>query len=185
MCRHLKVSSACTIPGISLLIPNPPLSFTKNMTILQPSYMFTDKEYRGPFAFSEELSSMPLSVESADNIVSAQRVEENDKDLLLSTSEKEETRVPSNNDSAYSAPSCEGSTAALQSQFDLVSLDNTAPVNAPPASIAIDDLLGLNLAPTPAPAPPPVLNLNAKAVLAPNAFQQKWRQLPISKTQVF
>lgn len=160
------------------------------MKILQPSYMFTDKEYRGPFAFSEELSSLPISVESADNIVSAQRVEENDKDLLLSTSEKEETRVPSNNDSAYSAPSYDSSAAALQSQFDLVSLDNTAPVNAPPASLAIDDLLGLNLAPTPAPAPPPpppppVLNLNAKAVLAPNAFQQKWRQLPISKTQVF
>lgn len=150
----------------------------------KPSYMFTDKEYRGPFAFSEELSTLPISVESDVNIVSAQRVEENDKDLLLSTSEKEETRVPSNNDSAYSAPSYDGS-AASQSQFDLVSLDNTAPVNAPPASLAIDDLLGLNLAPTPTPAPPPppVLKLNAKAVLAPNAFQQKWRQLPISMTQ--
>lgn len=159
------------------------------MKILQPSYMFTDKEYRGPFAFSEELGSLSISVESADNIVSAQRVEENDKDLLLSTSEKEETRGPSNNDSAYSAPAYDGSAAAPPSQMDLVSLDNTAAANAPPASLAIDDLLGLglNLAPTPAPAPPPpppALKLNVKAVLPPNAFQQKWRQLPISISQV-
>lgn len=147
--------------------------------------MFTDKEYRGPFAFSEEVGSLSMSVESADNIVSAQRVEENDKDLLLSTSEKEETKGPSNNGSAYSAPAYDGS-AASQAQLDLVSLDTTSPASAPSASLAIDDLLGIGLSLSPSPAPPPpTLKLNAKAVLAPNAFQQKWRQLPISLSQVY
>ncbi|GAB4837273.1 hypothetical protein Ancab_002175 [Ancistrocladus abbreviatus] len=32
--------------------------------------------------------------------------------------------------------------------------------------------------------PPPPLKLNAKAVLDPGTFQQKWRQLPISLSQL-
>lgn len=148
--------------------------------------MFTDKEHRGTFAFSEELGSLSIGMESADNIVSAQRVEANDKDLLLSTSEKEESRGAINNDSAYNAPAYDPSAAASQTHLDLVSLDHTSPANAPSTSLAIDDLLGLGLTfgPTPAP-PPPALELNAKAVLDPNTFQQKWRQLPISISQVY
>lgn len=146
--------------------------------------MFTDKEYRGPFAFSEDVGSLSIGVESSDNIVAAQRVEANDKDLLLSTSEKEESRGGSYNGSAYSAPAYDGS-ASLTAQLDLVSLDNPPPANAPSGSLAIDDLLGLGLTtqPTVVP-PPPTLELNAKAALNPNTFQQKWRQLPISISQV-
>nr|GMD44254.1 beta-adaptin-like protein A [Ipomoea batatas] len=76
----------------------------------KPSYMFTDKEHRGPFAFSEELGNLSIGEESNDNIASAQTVEANDKELLLSTSESEETKGPSNNGSEYSAP---------QAQMDL------------------------------------------------------------------
>lgn len=155
----------------------------------KPSYMFTDKEHRGPFAFSEELGNLSIGAESVEDIVSAQRVEANDKDLLLSTSEKEESRGPSNNGSAYSAPSYDNSMpylAASQTQSELVSLDQTLPAHASQTSLAIDDLLGLGLsvAPTPAHAPsPPPLKLSPKTVLDPNTFQQKWRQLPVSISQ--
>ncbi|KAM7493242.1 hypothetical protein LguiB_027851 [Lonicera macranthoides] len=147
----------------------------------KPSYMFTDKEHRGPFAFSEELANLSIGTESgAENIiVSAQRVEENDKDLLLlGTSEKEEIRVPTNNVSAYSAPTYD---------TELLSLNETLPANSAQASSALDDLLlglGLPTVPDPNPTPSlPPLKLNAKAVLEPSTFQQKWRQLPISISQ--
>ncbi|GAB4837274.1 hypothetical protein Ancab_002176 [Ancistrocladus abbreviatus] len=79
----------------------------------KPSYMFIDKEHRGPFEFSDELGNMSIGAEAADNVVLAQRVEENDKDLLLSTSEKEESGAPSHNGSAYNAPLYEGSSGPL------------------------------------------------------------------------
>lgn len=147
--------------------------------------MFTDKEHRGPFEFSDELGNLSIGAESADAVVPAQRVEANDKDLLLSTSVEEETRVVSNNGSAYSAPSYEGSIGSLipQAPSESAVSNPSIPAPAPPSSSPIDDLLGLGLptvsAPAPAPSPPP-LQLNSKAVLAPGTFQQKWRQLPIS-----
>ncbi|KAL8101674.1 beta-adaptin-like protein A isoform X2 [Apium graveolens] len=148
----------------------------------QPSYMFTDKEYRGPFAFSEELGNMSMGVEGAETIVSSQRVEANDKDLLLSASEKEDKGL-SNNDSAYNAPAYDGSLslAPSQVQSDLVSLEPQLPSQSSQTSSVIDDLLGLGLsvASTPAPA----LKLNAKPVLDPNTFQQKWRQLSVSLSE--
>lgn len=145
--------------------------------------MFTDKEHRGPFAFSEEIGNLSLGEESTDNVAPAQRIEANDKDLLLSTSDKEESKGSIHNSSAYSAPGYDGSLAAL-SQTDLVSLDYKPTPNVPSATFAIDDLLGLGLpAAASPPAPPPVLKLNTKAALEPNAFQQKWRQLPISLSQ--
>ncbi|XP_075646323.1 beta-adaptin-like protein A [Castanea sativa] len=58
---------------------------------------------------------------------------------------------------------------------------------SPEQSYAVDDLLGLGRPeiPSPAPAPsPPLLKLNSKVVLDPGTFQQKWRQLPISLSQV-
>ncbi|TMW87754.1 hypothetical protein EJD97_019520 [Solanum chilense] len=149
----------------------------------KPSYMFTDKEHRGPFAFSEEIGNLSLGEESTDNVAPAQRIEANDKDLLLSTSDKEESKGSIHNSSAYSAPGYDGSLAAL-SQTDLVSLDYKPTPNVPSATFAIDDLLGLGLpAAASPPPPPPVLKLNTKAALEPNAFQQKWRQLPISLSQ--
>lgn len=149
--------------------------------------MFTDKEYRGPFAFSEELGNLSIGAETQETIVSSQIVEANDKDLLLSTSEKEENKGLSNNGSAYNAPAYDGSLslAAPQVQSDLLSLDAPLPSHTPQTSLAIDDLLGLGMSVASTPPPPsPALKLNAKAVLDPNTFQQKWRQLPVSVSQV-
>lgn len=143
------------------------------MQILQPSYMFTDKEHRGAFSFSEELGNLSIGVEDSSNVVSAQIVDASDNDLLLSTSEKEENRGPSSNGSAYSAPSYGASS------------NHQLPAHSPQSSLAIDDLLGLGLAISSNPEPlPPSLTLNPRAVLDPSAFQQKWRQLPISVSQV-
>lgn len=150
--------------------------------------MFTDKEHRGPFEFSDELSNLSIGADAVDTVVPAQQVDANDKDLLLSTSEKEDGRALSSNGSAYSAPlyDAPASVPTSQIQSDLVNLASGLPGHVPAASFAIDDLLGLGLSVTPAPAPsPPPLSLNPKAVLDPGTFQQKWRQLPISLTQVF
>ncbi|KAG2699747.1 hypothetical protein I3843_07G203400 [Carya illinoinensis] len=154
----------------------------------KPSYMFTDKEHRGPFEFSDELGHLSIGAESTGTVVPAQRVEANDKDLLLSVSEKEESGGPSNNASAYSAPSYDGSSvsAAASSQMLSELAISSVTGHASQSSLAIDDLLGLGLPVAPAPAPsPPLLKLNSKAVLDPGTFQQKWRQLPISLSQVY
>lgn len=160
---------------------------------LQPSYMFTDKEHRGPFEFSDELGNVSIGAESADNVVPANRVEANDQDLLLSTSEKEESRGPTHDGSSYSAPLYDSSSAlvsATNSLSELAISNPTSAGNSLSTSLAIDDLLGLGLpavpVSTPAPAPlPPPLKLNPKAVLDPGSFQQKWRQLGISLSQVY
>ncbi|XP_004291213.1 PREDICTED: beta-adaptin-like protein A [Fragaria vesca subsp. vesca] len=155
----------------------------------KPSYMFTHKEHRGPFEFSDEIGHVSIGTESADTAVPANRVEANDKDLLLSTSEKEETKVPNNSSSAYSAPSYDLTSVSVPTSqlSDLVISNSTVPGHAPQSSsFAIDDLLGLGFPAAPAPAPassPPPLKLNPKAVLDPTTFQQKWRQLPISLSQ--
>lgn len=151
--------------------------------------MFIDKEHRGPLEFSDELGNISIGAESAGTVVPVVPVEANDKDLLLSTSEKEESGGPSNNGSAYSAPSYDASSvsaAASQTLLELAISNPTVPGHASQSSLAIDDLLGLGLpvAPAPAPSPPP-LTLNSKAVLDPSTFQQKWRQLPISLSQVY
>lgn len=153
----------------------------------KPSYMFTDKEHRGPFEFSDELGNLSIGGEAANNVVSAQRVEENDKDLLLTTSEKEETRGSTNNGSAYTAPYDSSSTSVFASQTLIELAPNpTAAGHSAQASFAIDDLLGLDLPAAPAPAPPsPQLKLNTKAALDPSTFQQKWRQLPVALSQEY
>lgn len=160
--------------------------WTNTLKFLQPSYMFTDKEHRGPFEFSEELGNLSIGTESAATVVPVHRVEANDKDLLLSTTEKEETRGPINN-GVYSAPSYDGSLVSLaapQTQPEVATSNPTVPGHASQSSSAIDDLLGLGLSAAPAPSPPS-LKLNSKAVLDPSTFQQKWRQLPISLSQVY
>ena len=136
--------------------------------------MFTDKEHRAPFEFSDEIGNLAIGAESADSVVLAQRVEENDKDLLLTTSEKEQNGALSHNGSAYDAP--------LYSSSALVPIPDTqSSAQTQQSSLAIDDLLGLSLQPEPA---PPSLKLKEKAVLDPATFQQKWRQLPISLSKV-
>ncbi|KAG5031083.1 hypothetical protein JHK82_014696 [Glycine max] len=154
----------------------------------KPSYMFTDKEHRGTFEFADELGNLSISAESADSVVPAQRVEANDKDLLLSTSEKDEGRDPGSNGSVYNAPSYNGSSAPTTSQplADLAFPSTGISGQAPASSLAIDDLLGLDFPVETAAMPsPPPLNLNPKAVLDPGAFQQKWRQLPISLSEEY
>ncbi|OMO91014.1 hypothetical protein COLO4_18700 [Corchorus olitorius] len=160
---------------------------TLSVVYQKPSYMFTDKEHRGPFEFSDELGNLSIGVEAADNVVSAQRVEANDKDLLLTTSEKEETRGSSHNGSAYTAPYDGPATSLYASQTQLIESAISNPASAgqaQQASLAIDDLLGLGLPAAPSPPPPsPRLKLNSKAVLEPSTFQQKWRQLPVALSQ--
>lgn len=159
---------------------------TDTYKFLQPSYMFTDKEHRGLFEFSDEIGNLSIGAETANDVVPSNRVEANDKDLLLSTSEKEESTGASNNGSAYSAPVYDSSSvSAAASQAQSEPLISNVAVASQQASFAIDDLLGLGLPaePTPVSAPPP-LKLNSRAVLDPATFQQKWRQLPISVSQV-
>nr|XP_010924747.1 beta-adaptin-like protein A [Elaeis guineensis] len=157
---------------------------TLSVVYQKPSYMFTDKEHRGPFEFSEELGNLSLGAESADNAMPAQRYEEND--LLLSTSEKEESGGPTNNGSAvsaYSAPSDHyGSSISVNSQTQPETAISVPGLSAytSPATLAIDDLLGLGVPSAPA---PPTLKLNPKAVLDPGTFQRKWGQLAISLSQ--
>ncbi|XP_051129481.1 beta-adaptin-like protein A [Andrographis paniculata] len=139
----------------------------------KPSYMFVNKEYRGPFAFSGDIGS--VNPESTDDVVTAQGFEANDKDLLLSVSEKEDNQSCANNGSAYSAPSYNSSkttTRVSHSQPDLASLDKPSLHKTP--SLAIEELLGLGT---------PPLQLNPKATIDPNTFQQKWRQLHVSESQ--
>lgn len=136
----------------------------------KPSYMFTDKEHReGQFAFSEEIGNLSTGIESANSVVPAQMVEANDNDLLLGTSEKEDTSVPNSNGSAYSAP-----------LYDISSALTTTPASQ--VNFAIDDLLGLGLTVSPDPVPI-TLKLNPRPTLDPSTFQQKWRQLPVSVSQ--
>ncbi|XP_010254119.1 PREDICTED: beta-adaptin-like protein A isoform X2 [Nelumbo nucifera] len=150
----------------------------------KPSYMFTDKEHRGPFEFSEELGSLSVGVESAHNVIPAQRVDANDNDLLLSTSEKEENKGPSSNGSSYNAPVYDGSISLTvsQTQTETPYSSPALPTQASQSTLAIDDLLGLGLPAAPSPVPPP-LKLNVRAALDPNTFQRKWGQLPVSLTQ--
>ncbi|XP_010519911.1 PREDICTED: beta-adaptin-like protein A [Tarenaya hassleriana] len=154
----------------------------------KPSYMFTDKEHRGPFEFSDELGNLAITPEASNEIVPAHQVDANDKDLLLSTDEKEDTiGAHTNNGSAYTAPSLDiSSNVTSQMQELAISGPAVSGGSAPQTSFAIDDLLGLGLPSAPAQTPlPPALKLNPRASLDPGTFQQKWRQLPISLTQEY
>lgn len=140
--------------------------------------MFTDKEHRGPFEFSEDLSNLAIGGDTGDDAIPlAQRYQENDKDLLLSTSDKEENGRPTrngSNPSTYSAP------PDVNSSLSALAPSSTSQT----ATFAIDDLLGLGVLDTPALPPPPVLSLNSKPVLDPGTFQKKWSQLTVSSSQV-
>ncbi|CAL0327284.1 unnamed protein product [Lupinus luteus] len=159
---------------------------TLSVVYQKPSYMFTDKEHRGAFDFSDELGNLSITTESGD-VVAAERVEANDKDLLLGTTEKDEGRGPSSNGSAYSAPSYDGSFAPSATSQPLADLAfSNTPGQDPSSSLELEDLFGLDFSVGTAATPsPPSLNLNAKAALDPRTFQQKWRQLPISISEEY
>ncbi|KAH0467587.1 hypothetical protein IEQ34_002620 [Dendrobium chrysotoxum] len=158
---------------------------TLSVLYQKPAYMFTDKEHRGPFEFAEELGSLSLGTDSVENVIPAQSYEASDNDLLLSTSEKEESRGLGNNDSAYSAPGYDTSLISLedkQVQPESNFLSLAVPTMPSHTSSVLDDLLGLG---TTIIRPPPTLKLNPKAVLDPSNFQRKWGQLTTSLTEEF
>ncbi|KAE8687812.1 Beta-adaptin-like protein A [Hibiscus syriacus] len=163
--------------------PSDSYSF-QELTKREPSYMFTDKELRGPLEFADELGNLSIG-EAADNVVPSQRVEENDKDLLLTTAEKEETRGSSNNGSAYNVPyDSSTSVFASQTQIESAISNPTTAGHSEQASFGIDDLLGLGMPAVPdVPPRPPQLKLNTNSTLDPSTFQQKWRQLPVALSQ--
>lgn len=103
--------------------------WTNIFYILQPSYMFTDKEHRAPFELSENLGSLTIGVESIETIVPGHDVEAN-KYLLLSISDKEETRG-TNDNGAYSAPSYNDSLMSFA----------TSQTRSTHSGFALDDLL--------------------------------------------
>ncbi|RZB57795.1 Beta-adaptin-like protein A [Glycine soja] len=95
----------------------------------------------------DELGNLSISAESVDSIVPAQRVEANDKDLLLSTLEKDEGRDPSSNGSVYNVPSYNGSYAPSTTSEPLADLAFPSTGifgQAYASSLAIDDLRGLD-----------------------------------------
>ncbi|PWZ33080.1 Beta-adaptin-like protein A [Zea mays] len=153
----------------------------------KPSYMFTDREHRGPFEYSEDLTSLTVGAEDPENVISAQRYQENDNDLLLSTSDKEDNGTRASNGSstsAYNAPSDLISPSLISSQTPAeTSLVNTGgPTHSSQSNFSLDDLLGLGVTEAPAPTPP-ALTLNSKPVLDPGTFQRKWGQLALALSQ--
>ncbi|CAL4962546.1 unnamed protein product [Urochloa decumbens] len=154
----------------------------------KPSYMFTDKEHRGPFEYSEDLTNLAVGAEAQENVISAQRYQENDNDLLLSTSDKEDNGTRASNGSAastYNAPSDLIGSSLISSQAPAeTSLINTSgPTYSSQSNFSLDDLLGLGLNESPVPPPQPTLTLNSKPVLDPGTFQKKWGQLALALTQ--
>lgn len=145
----------------------------------KPSYMFIDKEHRGPFEFSEEIGTLSVPADSGDSAVPTQRYEASDNDLLLSTTEKEESRGPITDSSAYSAPDYDGSSALLLGS-QVQSETSNAGLHTSQTASPIDDLLGLGISIA---SPAPSLRLNPKAVLDPGTFQKKWSQLATSLSQ--
>ncbi|EEE55019.1 hypothetical protein OsJ_02672 [Oryza sativa Japonica Group] len=154
----------------------------------KPSYMFTDKEHRGPFEYSEDLTNLAVGAETTENTISAQRYQESDNDLLLSTSDKEDNATATSNGSSastYNAPSDLSGPSLLSSQIPSeTSLINPgAPTYSSQSNFSLDDLLGLGVPQSSAPPPAPALTLNSKPVLDPGTFQKKWGQLALSLSQ--
>lgn len=148
--------------------------------------MFTDKDHRGPFEYSEDLTNLAVGTEAQENVISAQRYQENDNDLLLSTSDKEDNGTRASNGSStstYNAPSdLIGLNSQTQSETSLI--NTGGPAYSSQSNFSLDDLLGLGVTEASAPPPPPALTLNSKPVLDPSTFQRKWGQLALALTQV-
>ncbi|KQK08816.1 beta-adaptin-like protein A [Brachypodium distachyon] len=155
----------------------------------KPSYMFTDKEHRGTFEYSEDLTNLTVGVEAPETVISAQRYQENDNDLLLSTSDKEDNVTRASNGSSTSTynapPDLTGPSSLLSSQTptETALINPGGPTYSAQTNFSLDDLLGLGVPDTPAPPSPPALTLNSKPVLDPGTFQKKWGQLALSLSQ--
>ncbi|KAJ7530415.1 hypothetical protein O6H91_14G003300 [Diphasiastrum complanatum] len=163
----------------------------------EPSFMFLDKEHRGAYDYSEDPAAVSLVSAPADLVLPSQSLEANDNDLLLSASEKEESRGTASNGSyvpdflTYESSSAPRSPSPpLQVVANRNSSIGSAPVarattagrtSQAVSALGIDDLLGLNLTFSPG-GPSLSLKLNSKPALDPATFQRKWGQLPIALT---
>eukprot|EP00252_Welwitschia_mirabilis_P020113 TRINITY_DN4851_c0_g1_i1.p1 TRINITY_DN4851_c0_g1~~TRINITY_DN4851_c0_g1_i1.p1 ORF type:complete len:844 (-),score=200.12 TRINITY_DN4851_c0_g1_i1:295-2826(-) len=149
----------------------------------QPSYMFIDKEHRGPFEISEGNGDLATDETSVDNALPSQRLEATDNDLLLSASEKEESRAQSSNGSlTYNAPDFISQSSSSATVSSLPSSEISVTSGLQSATSGIDDLLGLGSSMVPSIA---TLKLSPRAVLDPATFQRKWGQLPVALTKEY
>lgn len=151
---------------------------------LQPSYMFTDKEHRGTFEYSEDLANLTVGAEAPETVISAQRYQESDNDLLLSTSDKEDSGIRSSNGSYTSTYNAPSDLLSSQTPAETALINPSSSTYSTQTNFSLDDLLGLGVPDAPAPPPPPALALNSKPVLDPATFQKKWGQLALSFSQV-
>ncbi|KAI4999256.1 hypothetical protein ZWY2020_003845 [Hordeum vulgare] len=149
----------------------------------KPSYMFTDKEHRGTFEYSEDLANLTVGAEAPETVISAQRYQENDNDLLLSTSDKEDNGIRSSNGSYTSTYNAPSDLLSSQTPAETALINPGSSTYSTQTNFSLDDLLGLGVPDTPAPPPPPALALNSKPVLDPPTFQKKWGQLALSFSQ--
>jgi hypothetical protein len=126
---------------------------------------------------------LAVGAQAPENVISAERYQENDNDLLLSTSDKEDNGTRASNGSSastYNAPSdLIGLSSQTPAETSLISTGG--PTYASQSNFSLDDLLGLGVTEAP---PPPALTLNSKPVLDPGTFQKKWGQLALAQTQV-
>ncbi|XP_047053379.1 beta-adaptin-like protein A [Lolium rigidum] len=149
----------------------------------KPSYMFTDKEHRGTFEYSEDLTNLTVGAEAPETVISAQRYQENDNDLLLSTSDKEDNGTRTSNGSYTSTYNAPSDLLSLQTPAETALINPGGSSYPSQTNFSLDDLLGLGVPDAPAPPPPPALTLNSKPVLDPGTFQKKWSQLALSFSQ--
>ena len=149
----------------------------------KPSYMFTDKEHRGTFEYSEDLANLTVGAEAPETVISAQRYQENDNDLLLSTSDKEDNGIRSSNGSYTSTYNAPSDLLSSQTPAETALINPSSSTYSTQTNFSLDDLLGLGVPDAPAPPPPPALALNSKPVLDPATFQKKWGQLALSFSQ--
>ncbi|KAM3350074.1 hypothetical protein ACQJBY_022712 [Aegilops geniculata] len=148
----------------------------------EPSYMFTDKEHRGTFEYSEDLANLTVGAEAPETVISAQRYQENDNDLLLSTSDKEDNGIRSSNGSYTSTYNAPSDLLTSQTPAETALINPGSSTYSTQTNFSLDDLLGLGVPDASAP-PPPALALNSKPVLDPATFQKKWGQLALSFSQ--
>ncbi|KAF7029875.1 hypothetical protein CFC21_041519 [Triticum aestivum] len=149
----------------------------------KPSYMFTDKEHRGTFEYSEDLANLTVGADAPETVISAQRYQENDNDLLLSTSDKEDNGIRSSNGSYTSTYNAPSDLLSSQTPAETALINPSSSTYSTQTNFSLDDLLGLGVPDASAPPPPPALALNSKPVLDPATFQKKWGQLALSFSQ--
>eukprot|EP00271_Cylindrocystis_brebissonii_P008450 TRINITY_DN22760_c0_g1_i1.p1 TRINITY_DN22760_c0_g1~~TRINITY_DN22760_c0_g1_i1.p1 ORF type:complete len:662 (-),score=187.19 TRINITY_DN22760_c0_g1_i1:319-2133(-) len=171
----------------------------------KPSYLFLDKEHRGPLDVSDpEAALAPAALPSPGATVSPAGARFSEADTLLTAEEKEDGPQPLLPGTASSNGHAGALVPAAQELPPVLDLLEAGPPPPPPAasshsatsarggggggaaSSPLDDLLGLSLGDSrveekAAPVAPTV-RLNPKPVLDAPSFQKKWGQLAIAQT---